>query len=296
MRESALRFFADWNCAEAACAPGVAGLKRLRFGFVALGLCFVPLCGGVAQEREPETFVLNGGRMITGTIIDANRNTVAIRNPTGIAQIVRSDDIQTVYIPAPDSNLRPFFGSFVAWKNGIYELNINFQLVKIENGAPQGEPVPVDFSERASHALASPAAGSTSPEDIVAPAAKPAKIEPGIVAPTSSEIPILDVKSLPTVESEPYIAFGLTLSKPVERPLYVAYSTLDGSARAAVDYKAERDVLVIPAGAQTAELRISLIDDSLAEKEETFTLTIMVAPTSAHVRQSRIETVIADND
>jgi hypothetical protein len=67
----------------------------------------------------------------------------AIRNTTGIVEIVRADDIQTVFIPAKDPKERPFFGIFVDWEDGVYQLNVRFEIVKIKDGVMQGFPEPI---------------------------------------------------------------------------------------------------------------------------------------------------------
>ncbi|NJO36641.1 MAG: hypothetical protein HC871_02230 [Rhizobiales bacterium] len=92
------------------------------------------------------------------------------------------------------------------------------------------------------------------------------------------------------------MTYRLTLSAPLEQPFYLAYSTLDGSARAGEDYEAAREVLIIPAGEQQAEFSIALIDDGEAEEEETFTLSVGASNRSVAIDRSRLESVIVDND
>jgi hypothetical protein len=82
----------------------------------------------------------------------------------------------------------------------------------------------------------------------------------------------------------------------LEQSFYIAYSTLNGSARAGEDFEAERDVLVIPAGEQRAELKIPPIDDDQAKPDETFSLSIGVSDRLARIDRSSLQTLIIDND
>jgi hypothetical protein len=297
---------------------GRSFLPKLCLSLVALGLA--PAGPGQADERQLETLVLNGGRLFEGTIVDANRNTVAIRTQSGVAEIVRADDIQTVYIPADDPEDAPFFGSFVGWQDGVYELNVNFQLVQVKDGVMQGRPVAVAASRPQPQAVAKATPVATAPssardraEEGLPPAvdaaataapspartAAPAGSEPALLAAAASDAPLpsLEVEvDSGAVEGDALITYHFRLSEPVEQSLFIAYRTLDGSAEAERDYRTERDVLVIPAGSQTAELKVPLIDDDVAEPAEAFTLIIATSSGSVALDRTRIETVITDDD
>ncbi len=281
--------------------------QALTFGMLALGFAMTPTIGAMADDQQFETLILNRGRTFVGTIVDANRNTVAIRKQAGVAEIVRTDDIQTVYIPARTPGDKPFFGSFVDWAEGVYQLNINFELVRVKDGVMQGEPVPL------ARAQPTPAlADRDEPEPTKRPAARPS--EPANSR--SSEVavgeqrhalssqmgdqgdakPVLRIDAQNAAEDVSAVIYRLTLSDPIEQPLYVAYSTSDGTARAGEDYQAERDVLVIPAGEQNAELAIPLIDDDQAEEDETFSLSIGASNQLVRIDRSGLEMLIVDND
>ena len=68
--------------------------------------------------------------------------------------------------------------------------------------------------------------------------------------------------------------FAVTLSGTSSRPVTVNYATSDGTAAADSDYTATGGTLRIPAGAISATIRVPVLDDSVDEPDETFTVTL----------------------
>ncbi|MEZ5934914.1 MAG: Calx-beta domain-containing protein [Alphaproteobacteria bacterium] len=261
----------------------------------------------LAAGEELETLILNRGRTFIGRIVDANRNTVAIRNAAGLPEIVRADDIQTVFIPAKNPEDKPFFGSFVDWKDGVYQLNINFELVRVKDGVMLGEPEPIAPAKpapadvvrpvaRPSEPIAEPPSDATPTVPVAVAAAEPTAPAAEPAAPAGATFSLLIEGSKTDEGAAGGMTYHLTLSGPLEQPFYLAYSTLDGSARAGEDYQPVRDVLIIPAGEQRAAFSIALIDDDQAEQDETFTLSVGASNRSVEIDRSRLESVIVDND
>ncbi len=69
--------------------------------------------------------------------------------------------------------------------------------------------------------------------------------------------------------------FVVTLSAPSPRSVYAAYITRDGTARAGQDFERRSGELSFPAGALRREVQVPIIDDDLAEEDETFELEII---------------------
>ena len=84
--------------------------------------------------------------------------------------------------------------------------------------------------------------------------------------------PRVSVRSAPTYESEPHLAFEVTLDRESGRNARVAYRTVDDTATAGDDYEAVRGTLVIDAGQTRGEIRVPLIDDGLVEDSEHLSL------------------------
>jgi hypothetical protein len=72
----------------------------------------------------------------------------------------------------------------------------------------------------------------------------------------------------------PNAIFIVSLSAPSSNQINVDYQTADGTATAGVDYQAQSGKLTIPAGATSATITISIITDTLAESDETFTVNL----------------------
>ena len=90
-------------------------------------------------------------------------------------------------------------------------------------------------------------------------------------------------------------AFAVTLSEVSGRGVSVGYRTVDGSAVAGEDYVATSGVLVIPAGGRTATITVPVLDDTLDEVDETFTLALS-NPTGATAPADPATAVIIDDD
>ena len=91
--------------------------------------------------------------------------------------------------------------------------------------------------------------------------------------------------------------FVVTLSAPSPRSVYAAYITRDGTARAGQDFERRSGELSFPAGALRREVQVPIIDDDLAEEDETFELEI-IEPEGALLASGRAKATatILDDD
>lgn len=75
----------------------------------------------------------------------------------------------------------------------------------------------------------------------------------------------------------------------------VAYATADRSAEAGTDYVARTGTVSIPPGVRRGVVFITVLPDTTAEADETFTLTLS-APTGAGIRDPLAVATIANDD
>ena len=112
-----------------------------------------------------------------------------------------------------------------------------------------------------------------------------------------------DEAALPTVrlddpsanEADGMITFTVTLSRLSHLDALIDYQTSDGTATEPDDYTATTGQLTIPAGALTGTIDIPVIDDTVDDDDETFTLALTDA-TNATLDDAEGTATIEDND
>ena len=77
--------------------------------------------------------------------------------------------------------------------------------------------------------------------------------------------------------SDETIDFAVTLSRAASATVAVAYATADGSATAGSDYTARKGQLTFDPGETEKTVRVPVLDDTVDEGEETFTLRLTSA-------------------
>jgi hypothetical protein len=78
-------------------------------------------------------------------------------------------------------------------------------------------------------------------------------------------------------EGDATVAVRITLSPRSTRPVVVDYITEDGSARESLDYVRGEGRLTFKAGITEQTIDVGIVDDDLAEPEETFAIRLHVA-------------------
>ncbi|MDB9468665.1 Calx-beta domain-containing protein [Dolichospermum circinale] len=76
------------------------------------------------------------------------------------------------------------------------------------------------------------------------------------------------------------VTYTVTLSSPTTQTISVNYATANGTATAGLDYTATNGTLTFAPGATSQVINIPILNDSLNEADETFTLTLS-SPTNA---------------
>ena len=110
----------------------------------------------------------------------------------------------------------------------------------------------------------------------------------------NDEPPAISIAEASGVEGE-VAGFPVTLSDPSGFEVSVAYSTSDGTAVEGADYQAVEGSLSFRPGETTATVAIPLIQDSLNEPEERFTVSLST-PANATLAAATAEGLIIDDD
>ena len=135
------------------------------------------------------------------------------------------------------------------------------------------------------------------------PGTNPIRDTAGVAAPAVvAEVAVETLVSVvdAAVEEGGIVVFDVTLSRAVEEALTVAWTLADGTAVAGDDYPvAQSGSLTIPVGEDGGTVEVSTIDDSAAEDDETFTLTLAEPadfPYWALLKDAMATGTIVDND
>ena len=92
------------------------------------------------------------------------------------------------------------------------------------------------------------------------------------------------------------VDFEVTLSKAASGTVTVAYATSDGSALDGADYTAVSGTLTFPAGELTKTINVTVLEDSLDEDSETFTMTLSGATGGAWLADATATGTITNTD
>ena len=95
-------------------------------------------------------------------------------------------------------------------------------------------------------------------------------------------------------EDDEAVVFVVQLSEAAGQDAVVEYATSSGTARGGEDYEATTGTLTFPAGTTRLGISVPIIDDNVAEQEETFT--IALRNSNATIVQGEATGAITDND
>ena len=98
-----------------------------------------------------------------------------------------------------------------------------------------------------------------------------------------------------TEGTDPHMTFTVTLSRPALAPVSVDYATADGTATQPDDYTETSGTLTFSAGQRSKTVRVPIVDDSLDDDGETFTLTLS-NPTNGHIADGTATGTIRNTD
>jgi Calx-beta domain/Bacterial Ig domain/Bacterial Ig-like domain/RTX calcium-binding nonapeptide repeat (4 copies) len=111
----------------------------------------------------------------------------------------------------------------------------------------------------------------------------------------SASLPSASVQNIVVDEKAGVAKFVVTLDVPSTETLYFNYSTVNGSATAGSDYVARSGIVSLLPGETAATILVPIIDDTVNEGDETFTLALS-APVGAGLAQGSATARIVAND
>ena len=108
-------------------------------------------------------------------------------------------------------------------------------------------------------------------------------------------LPVINVANVAAAENKGYVDVVVTLSAPSTNVVTVNFNNTNGTALNGSDYNALAGPLVFAPGEVAKTIRFSLLDDLVAEAQETFTLNL-VSPTNATIGNASATVTIIDNE
>jgi hypothetical protein len=117
-----------------------------------------------------------------------------------------------------------------------------------------------------------------------------------IVEDAAAGPPVLTVSNAEAEEGAKALVFRIDLSKPAGRSIFVVYGTFDRTAKAGEDYQEQRGSLEIQPGDSSASVRIPVIDDDVAEDDETFEVFVTADEAMASISNKRAVGTILNDD
>lgn len=278
-----------------------AGVVRIRSGSVldgddepvetaSLAESTADLTGGAPRlSRQPSyvpppIFSLNNGAAITGRPIAHQSPLLTIRRASGGQQTLRVNDVKEVVVRTADGG--SIVGEFIDWSDGVFELRVDDQLVRVSQGAIFGEAVS-DASIGGPLENLPETTGDGATE--VAIATGTASSSDG------SDTILLSVTNRPALEHEAAMVFNVNLSRPTPRDLIIIYTTLAGTADQE-DFTDGSGVAKIVAGSDNGQITIPLVDDEIKEGDESLSLFLSSDPKLIKMASNRIAATIKDND
>ena len=262
---------------------------------------------------------LQNGQTIDGHIIRIDQTNIVIQTKDGASQILPRSTVQTVAFKTVTG--QELAGELVGWKPGVYQIAtseaaLNIYSMMPATASPAEPQVALDIREEAPPETAPAGGPGPAAEDAVqgssqaiAAVAVDDKTADGLnegapdaaidteqaALPTTADLSI-KVSVENSKENGPPVAFNISLSEPSDSSVVLIYATIDGTAINGEDYEANRGVVVIKPGEQTARIEAPVIDDSEQEEQEHLQLFLTVDPTVAVVENRQIIATIDDDD
>jgi hypothetical protein len=250
------------------------------------------------------------GRQVAGHIVGMDQSSVLILTETGTSESILRAAIGEIRFTTIAG--QEIAGDLVGWQSGVYELSGDEAVIKVYNVAPVPR-TPLTKSAAAGEqglevagSVEGVAVATTGSVPAEAPAAEPPPTavqatgragQKGEVAIAAARTGLrIEATAAPVRESEGMVHFDLELSAPADSSIVLIYATIDGSAVAGEDYEAQRGVLILKKGQTGGRIEAPVLDDDVAEGEETLVLFLTVDPTVATITNRQILGTIQDDD
>jgi hypothetical protein len=258
---------------------------------VATGLLLGWLAGtpALAEIR----FILAEGGTVRGEIVLVTRNSITVRRTIGGVRQIGRNQLERVELTTADGT--EVRGRLAEWRDGRIAVATGERLLWIEQGRIVARNVPGTIPASQSRPAEQPAdPGAFGKVDASPDSLAPGGLE-GSEAPP--ELPILTVgASAEVFEDAGEVVFTLELSKAVDAPMTVIYSTLDGDALGGSDYLATKGTLSLSPGTIASELRMTLLDDGEREGNESFYFLVTTIPQNVSVAEKWTSVTIRDDE
>jgi hypothetical protein len=148
-------------------------------------------------------------------------------------------------------------------------------------------------SDWADAAIPAPSTPKHAPRETVATGIPPDQL---VETPEGSSVLIVEAAANVS-EDDDEVVVTIGLSKAVDSPIAVIYSTLNGAALGGTDYQPERGTLSLTDDTRRSRLQIRLIDDDKEEGDENFYIFTIATPSRVMaVARKWISVIIRDND
>jgi hypothetical protein len=265
-----------------------------------------------SAEDQRARFVLTSGKTVVGRLAKTEDGTLWIRRPSGGLLSLPLAEIAEVRIRLSagvmvEGRLLPLADGGLGWRPADQdgpddsktsvtagadpepEAETGGPLVRVDDGFLRQD---TDDAEQADSEEILSAATAPAAPDTAEPAAGPSS-DP---SPNDGSPPRLALAAEGQGESEGEVRFRLTLSEPAERSILIIYSTVDGSAKAPGDYQHGQGVVVFEPGQQETIVATRIVDDTVAEGDETLSIFITADPAAVVIEERKITATIIDND
>lgn len=281
----------------------------------------VPALAAVTEYVVPTgpLITFQDGRSIEAHIMRMDQRDLIIQTGNGRSQTLLRSTVESVAFETVTGER--IVGELVGWTPGVYQIATPDAAIKIYCAMPAASvpprlaivPKPAVAKKSTSKTVEAVAgsapldAGRGDPQAIAAVTAAPRKtaIESSatnnvIDTPDAAAVPETGLSIQVSVEHSrengPPVAFNIALSKPSDDPVVLIYATIDGTAVNGEDYEANRGVVLIKPGEQSARIEAAVIDDAEQEEQEHLQLFLTVDPTVAVVENGQIIATIDDDD
>ncbi len=235
-------------------------------------------------------FVLTSGRTVIGRIAKTDGDTLWVRKPSGGLMALSLADIAKVRIREISGDMVE--GDLLQMADG----GLGWQPVDLDE--PDGKTdaggplVRVDKGLLRRDQTRLVQTADLQPAKATSPAAEQPPNEPT----DGGSLPRLIISADQGGEKEGEVRFRLTLSEPAKGSILIIYSTMDGSAKAPGDYSHGQGVVVFEPGQKETIITASIVDDTMAEGDETLSIFITADPAAVMIGERKAAATISDND
>ena len=269
----------------------------------------VPALSAVTEYVVPTgpLITLQDGRTIDGHIVQIDQTNIVIQTADGATQSLPRSMVQAIAFETVTG--RKLSGELLGWTSGVYQITTPEAAIKIYSTmpsptSPAAEPLTIaDGEGRKAVDAEAPeigSAGQGGSQTIAAVAVDETANGFDRGASDTAAAPSTGLSIQVSVENSkengPPVAFNIELSEPSSSSVVLIYATIDGTAINGQDYEANRGVVVIKPGEQTARIEALVIDDAEQESQEHLQLFLTVDPTVAVVENRQIIATIDDDD